>query len=336
MAPSLLSPGHSQPGEIYLTIAYFAIISYLSLMNITLRQLKAFVAVADTGNFTRAARRLHVAQSAISLMVRELEDELGVRLFDRTTRHVELTDPGREFSARAQKLIADLEHAVRQTQELVERKRGRIAVAAPPFLATFLLPRVIAEFCGEFPGVRVVLIDARTDQLLTQIKSGEADIAIGTFAADEDGIARTLLTRDELMLFSSQRHAMASARAPSWADLANASLIVLSHESAIRALVEDAFAAMRLSFAPAFEVAQITTALALVEAGLGVSPLPAYALAAIGSRHIIGRTLRVPVVSRNIEIISSLGRTPPPATSEFVSRLRRQIQAMMPQLVPAN
>src|SRR5580704_14098706 len=119
---------------IYLTIAFFAIISYEFVMNITLRQLEAFVAVADTRNFTRAAQRLHTAQSAISLLIKELETDLGVRLLDRTTRHVELTDPGIEFRGYAEKLIADLDHAVRHTHELVERKRGRIAIAAPPFL----------------------------------------------------------------------------------------------------------------------------------------------------------------------------------------------------------
>src|SRR5512146_1724896 len=101
-------------------------------MNITLRQLQAFVAVAGAGGFTGAAEHLHVAQSVVSILVKELEAELGIRLFDRTTRRVELTEAGREFQANAQRLIADLDHAVRQTQDLVERKRGRIAVAAPP------------------------------------------------------------------------------------------------------------------------------------------------------------------------------------------------------------
>lgn len=300
-------------------------------MNITLRQLEAFVAVVETRNFTRAAQRLHVAQSAISLMVRELERQLGVRLFDRTTRHVELTNPGREFSSHAGKLIADLEHAVRHTHELVEGKRGRIAVAAPPFLATVLLPKVIADFRRKFSGVRIVLIDARTDHMIAHIKSGEADIAIGTFGANEEDVTRTLLTRDELMLFLPRRHPMAAMRHPSWSDLADLPLIALTRESALRSLVEDGYAAARVAFAPSFEVAQITTALALVEAGLGVSALPAYALAAVAPRRIAARTLRAPMMSRNVEVISQRGRTPPPATSDFMSRLRHHIRAMMPR-----
>src|SRR6185295_8282004 len=98
-------------------------------MNITLRQLQAFVAVAATGNFTQAARRMLVAQSAVSVLVRDLEGDLGIRLFDRTTRRVELTAAGVECRATAEKLIADLDDAIRHTHDLVERPRGRITVA---------------------------------------------------------------------------------------------------------------------------------------------------------------------------------------------------------------
>lgn len=300
-------------------------------MNITLRQLQAFVAVADSRNFTRAAQRLHVAQSAISLMVKDLEDDLGVKLLDRTTRHVELTDPGVEFRSYAEKLIADLDHAVRHTHELVERKRGRIAVAAPPFLATVLLPRVISEFQAEFPGVRIVLIDARTDQIVARVKAGEADIGVGTFVADEDGITRTLLARDQLMVFSHKKHPLAVNRSPSWTDLADLPAIMLTRESGIRALVEKGYASAQLQVAPIFEVAQITTALALVEAGLGISVLPAYALAAASPRRIAAHTLQSPKTSRNVEVISCLGRTPPPATSEFVQRLQKHTRSIIPR-----
>lgn len=299
-------------------------------MNITLRQLQAFAAVAETKNFTRAAQRLHIAQSAISLLVKELESDLGVRLLDRTTRHVELTDPGVEFRSYAEKLIGDLEHAVRHTQELVERKRGRIAVAAPPFLATVLLPRAISEFQKEFPGVRIVLIDARTDQIVARVKSGEADIGVGTFASDEDGITRSLLGRDELLVFCPRRHPLAAARRPTWSDLAGLPAIALSRESGIRGLVEKGYAAAQSTLAPVYEVAQITTALALVEAGLGISVLPTYALAASSSRHVAARTLSAPVIARDVSVISCLGRTPPPATSEFVQRLKLHTQMIVP------
>src|SRR5215213_6451416 len=103
-------------------------------MNVTLRQLHAFLAVAETNSFSRAAAQLNTAQSRISILVRDLEAELGIRLFDRTTRRMELTAAGREFRTHAGKVVGDLKHAVEDTHALGERKRGRLTVAAPPLL----------------------------------------------------------------------------------------------------------------------------------------------------------------------------------------------------------
>src|SRR3954467_6687588 len=115
-------------------------------MNITLRQLYGFKAVADVGTFTAAAQRLKVAQPALSLSIRELETELGVRLFDRTTRRVELTAAGREFLQSTEKLIADLELSIRNVRDLTDRKRGRLTIAAPPLLAAMIVPPAIADY----------------------------------------------------------------------------------------------------------------------------------------------------------------------------------------------
>lgn len=120
-------------------------------MNVTLRQIHAFLAAADLGNFTRAAERLNMTQPALSLAIRELETELGIRLFDRTTRRVELTQVGAELSHSARKLIDDLELAMRNARDLAERKRGRIVVAAPPLLAAMILPGAIVDYRNCIP-----------------------------------------------------------------------------------------------------------------------------------------------------------------------------------------
>jgi DNA-binding transcriptional LysR family regulator len=192
------------------------------------------------------------------------------------------------------------------------------------------LPHAIAEFQDEFPGVRIVLIDARTDEIVARVKSGEADIGVGTFDSDEEGIARSLLARDELLLFCHKTHSLATLRQPSWRDLAGVPAIMLSRESGIRGLVEKGYQSAQLSLAPLYEVAQITTALALVEAGLGISVLPTYALASSSPRRVAARKLYDPVIVRDVEVISCLGRTPPPATSEFVQRLKRHTRTIVP------
>ncbi|MBN9528419.1 MAG: LysR family transcriptional regulator [Alphaproteobacteria bacterium] len=299
-------------------------------MNITLRQLQAFIAVAIDGNFTRAAQRLHIAQSAVSVLVRELEAELRVRLFDRTTRRVELTEAGREFRGSAEKLIADLEYAVRNTHDLVERKRGRFTVAAPPLLAAALLPPVVASFARDYPGVRVTLLDAGTDQIVARVKSGEADIGVGTFAADDEGLARVRLARDTLMLFCQSSHALAAVTQPGWSALRDAPLITLTPDSGIRALVDQGYQAAGIEMNIAFEVSQISTALALVEVGLGVSVLPAYAMAWSPSAGIAARPLAEPQISREVAVIMRSFRSLPPSANEFIQRLQQNARIFAP------
>jgi DNA-binding transcriptional LysR family regulator len=290
-------------------------------MNITLRQLQAFVAVAGAGGFTGAAEHLHVAQSVVSILVKELEAELGIRLFDRTTRRVELTEAGREFQANAQRLIADLDHAVRQTQDLVERKRGRIAVAAPPLLAATMLASAIAGFGKNFPGVQVTLMDVPTERIVARVKSGEADIGVGTFPPDEEGVECRPIAQDALMLFCAPDHGLAGLSRPRWRDLKGSPWIALTRDSGIRALVEYGYKRAGLSIQPVYEVTQITTALALVEAGLGVSVLPTYALAAARRGRIVAHRLDGPIVSRDIVMISRRGRSLPPAAEDFMAQV---------------
>ena len=137
-------------------------------MKITLRQLKAFHAIAEVGSFTRAAQRLQMAQPAMSLAMRDLERELDVRLFDRTTRRVELTSAGREFLQATEKIIDDLEHSIRSARDLTNRKRGRLVVAAPPLLAAMIVPPVFADYKETHPGIELHLIDTQTDDIVAK------------------------------------------------------------------------------------------------------------------------------------------------------------------------
>ena len=170
-------------------------------MNITLRQIQCFLQVATLGSFTRAAEKMRTKQPALSQQVRDLENELGIRLFDRTTRRVELTEGGAEFRNIAAKVLDDLESAARNAHDLAERKRGRVVVAAPPLLAAAIVPRAIADFRSRYPGIEVRLVDARTDQIVDYVRSGQVDCGLGTFHAGQEGISSTLLARDSLMLF---------------------------------------------------------------------------------------------------------------------------------------
>jgi DNA-binding transcriptional LysR family regulator len=129
-------------------------------VNVTLKHLQAFVAVAQEGSFTRAARRLALSQPALTIQINQFEEELGVKLFDRTTRRVLLTDNGAEFLPTAERLLDDVETAIAQVRDVAARRRGRVGVATLPSIAMKLMPAMVAEFRSTYPGVSVHLLDA--------------------------------------------------------------------------------------------------------------------------------------------------------------------------------
>ena len=300
-------------------------------MNVTLRQIQAFLAVVDLGNFTRAAARMNMAQPALSLTIRELEAELGIRLFDRTTRRVELTAAGADFTYSARKLIDDFELVMRNARELTERKRGRIVIAAPPLLAAMILPGAIADYKSTFPGIDVRLIDTQTDKIVHKVRSGEADCGVGTFNESENGLERQLLVKDALMVFCSRPSPLSKARQVPWRALSEHPVIAMTRDSSIRLLAERAFEAAGQTLRPAFEVSQMTTAVMLVEAGLGVAVLPTYVWSFARDHKVISKPLVEPLVSREISMVHAAGRSLSPAAESFAPFLRRHARLSLPR-----
>jgi DNA-binding transcriptional LysR family regulator len=299
-------------------------------MNITLRQLVAFLQVAEIGSFTRASEQLGIAQPALSLLIRDLETELTLRLFDRTTRAVALTDAGKEFRIAAARIVEELDGAVKNARDFSERRKGRVIVAAPPLLSSVMVPQAIKEFEKEYPGIKIVLADVTTERIIEMVSQGEADIGVGTFAGDGQ-VDASLVVKDSLLAFFRKESELAKLRTTSWRDLREQPVILLSRDSGIRRLADSMLQQSDVSIIPKFEVAHITTALSLVIAGLGVAILPTYAWAAISHRDdVIARLLVDPTVSREISIIRPRGRSLSPAADAFLSFLIRQALRTVP------
>jgi DNA-binding transcriptional LysR family regulator len=300
-------------------------------MNITLRQLYGFKTVADVGTFTAAAQRLRVAQPALSLSIRDLENELGTRLFDRTTRRVELTAAGREFLLSVDKLILDLEHAVQNARELAERKRGRLAVAAPPLLAAMIVPSAVADYKKRFPAIDINVIDTQPNMIVDKVRNGEADCGIGTFADVEDGIRREALFEDALMAWCPVQSQLTRLTRVAWKDLAATPLIAMTRDSRIRFLVDQACASVGQGIRPAYEVSHMTTAIMLVEAGLGTAVLPAYVWGFARAFNVVPKVLCDPEVRREVSIVSASSRALSPAAESFLQCLRKRARAALPR-----
>lgn len=300
-------------------------------MNITLRQLHGFKAVADLGTFTAAAQRLKVAQPALSLNIRDLESELGAKLFDRTTRRVELTAAGREFLQSVDKLIVDLERAVQNARDLADRKRGRLVVAAPPLLAALIVPGAVADYRKRFPAIEVSVIDAQTNIIVDKVRSGEADCGIGTFAEAEDGIRREILFEDALMAWCPAQSQCARSSRLAWKDLPAGQLITMTRDSRIRFLVDQAYQSIGQTVRPAYEVSHMTTAIMMVEAGLGVAVLPAYVWGFARVLNVVSKVLSEPEVRREVAIIQASGRSLSPAAEAFLTYLGKRAYVALPR-----
>jgi DNA-binding transcriptional LysR family regulator len=294
----------------------------MARMTITFRQLEALIAVAETHNFTRASEKLRMAQPMVSSLVRDLETEIGFRLFDRTTRRVELTEAAAEFLQDAQRLTSDLQGVIRRARNVGARRRGHIRVGAPPLLAAALLPQVIGAFAQSSAGVSVTLVDRSVSAIYDLLKAGEIDLAIGTFRRNEDGIARIPLVPYLFALLCRVDHPLAANLRPRWSDLAGVPLIALRHGNGIREQIERGYAAAGLDAEPAFELDQLTTIVSMVEAGFGITVLPLYALSVLPKQSLVARPLVDPSVMREIDVAHRGDRSLSPAAAEFVRLLK--------------
>lgn len=240
-------------------------------MQITLKQLRAFEAVARTGSFTEAARTLHLTQSALSMLVLELEATLGVRVFDRQTRRNHLSDAGRDFIPYVQRVLAELEDGIGSINSLRENKRGRVRVAAPQMMACTLMPRAIQSFLAAFPGVDVKLVDTLPEHLLDILERGDVDLAVGPGLASP-GIERSTLLNDGHCLVCAADHPLARRKKVRWNDLQKLPFIAPTRD-----FMSDLRLALgHLAPAAAHEVSYMTTALGMVAIGQGVTACPTY------------------------------------------------------------
>lgn len=272
---------------------------------------------------------MHLTQSAISLLVRELETGLNARLIDRTTRNVQVTEVGKEFFAGAERILGDLEHLVTNVGQLVAKQRGRVVLTAPLILSSTFLPNIIAEFKKQYPGIELVLKDSLPDQVLPQVITTAADIGIGTFHQEEHGLHAELLFKDSLVAVFPAAHPFSEAARLTWSDLDGMPILTLPRDSIFRELTEQGFRAVGLVLDPAFEAAYVGTLIGLVRAGLGIAIVPGSATAVTDSLNIRWKQLEAPVVEREVMIIHRGRGSISPATQAFADFIAQGVPAFL-------
>lgn len=299
-------------------------------MNLSVKHLRAFLALARLRNFTRAAAACHLSQSAFSALIQGLEDDAGARFFDRNTRRVELTAEGRLFEQSAARLLADFESAYTELKDHVDLRKGRVAVAALPSLAAGTLPRVLAAFHTRYPGISIELFDSLSDPCIALVQSARVDFALASAGTALAGLQTELLCTDSFHVVCHAAHPLAQARTVLPRDLAPYPFIHLARSTSIRQHLEHALHPLRLH--SMMEVEHLATAAALVAQGLGISVIPALALFQFQLPDIVVKPLKLAGLVRQIHIVRPEGR----ALSVAANALLDMVRASFKGAAPAN
>lgn len=290
----------------------------------SLRQLRAFRAVYQLRKLSAAAEQLAVTQSAISVLIRQLEEGLGTRLFDRTTRSLHPTAAAAEALVVAERILRDVDSLGAGLRDLATLRRGRVSLAVTPTLAEILLPPVVQRFARQHPEIRVVIDDCAPDQFVSRVVGEHVDLGLGTperAAADVD--TRKLLG-DHLALVCRADHPLATRRRLGWRDLRAHGVITVRPGYGIRPMIDGAAASAGVQLDVVNEVSFLSTALWMVGCGLGAAVMPSAYARVPGHEGLVVRKLVDPVVSRDISLVTKRGRSLSPAAEAFVAALHAE------------
>ena len=264
-------------GKLDLLILIFSIIDLFSkIIGMTVKQLKAFLAVAQTLSFVQACERLHLSQPALSLAIKALETSLGGPLFVRSNRSVQLTPEGEVLLAMAPRLLADWDNARDLLRQHFELHIGRVSIAAIPSFAGNLLPRALALFLRDYPRISVAVHDVINEEVLEMIQGGRVELGIAFEPYGVDRLRFSPFYTDRFVAVVPPGSRLRGDDAVAWSELAAERFITLQRPSAVRLLLERAFAESGRELAAAFECHQLATLGRMVAQGLGVSAVPGF------------------------------------------------------------
>ncbi|MDX3801774.1 LysR family transcriptional regulator [Streptomyces sp. AK04-3B] len=283
------------------------------------QQLQYFVAVAETRHFTRAAELVHVAQPSLSQQIKSLERELGADLFLRARGNITLTDAGEALLPLARRILADTETARYEVQELVQMRGGRVRLGATPSVCTGLLPDVLRAFHDRYPGIRLVIEEGGSHDLVRELARGALDLALVVLPLPSPSPALTtveLLREDLVVVSSPEARRPGQGRTVRIADLEGERLVMFRHGYDLRELTVAACRAE--GFEPDFAVegGEMDAVLGFVRAGLGVAVVPRM-VAARSGRGLRVTPLARPGLHRTIALAHRSDVAPPRAAREL-------------------
>lgn len=293
----------------------------------SMRQLRAFAAVYHLRKVSAAAEQLSVTQSAVSLSLRQLEDGLGARLFDRTTRTLQPTQAAHEAIVLAERILRDAEALGAGTLELTQLRRGRVSVAVTPTLAELLLPAAVVRFRERHPGIHVDINDCAPDQFVARVVGEQVDFGIGVPEQAGADVDTETLVRDHLAVVCPAGHPLAGRARLRWADLDGHPVITVRPGYGVRPLIDASAARAGVRLRVVHEVTFLSTALWMTRAGMAIAIMPAAYARAARPEELVVLPLTGPRVSRDICIVTKRGRSLSLSGQALVKEIRAALRA---------
>jgi len=296
-------------------------------MRVDFLGLEAFLSIAERGSFQRAASHLNLSQTAISHRMRKLEEDLGVKLFARTTREVTLTRAGIDFLPKAKKAIAELEQSFDDLKQQGAKRRERLDIACLPVLAVNFLPPILSKFDKSEPRVQVRIFETPSAAVAELVQSGEVEFGLSVAQTNRWDLEVETVSASPLVLTCPSRHALAKKRSVGWAELRNLPLIRVGSKTAIRPMIDDALNAARMTLNWQYEVQHVETAVNLVEAGLGYAIVPGIDVSLHRGRGLAAVPLRGPRLSCTYGLVTRRGMPLSPPAARLRGILVEEIRA---------
>jgi DNA-binding transcriptional LysR family regulator len=292
-------------------------------MKINFKLLGTFLAVADNASFRKAAEQSNLSLPAVSMQVKQLEEQLGVALFQRTTRKVELTHEGEQLMISARKAMAEMQAGLARIQQAADVLEGHLSVGCVPTVAGSRLPPLLVEFARLYPGISVSLRELSHHELTEAVRRREVDFGIGPVPEKKGELDFAPLFVDEYVALLPRSFKDGGRAGISLRELARMPLLTLSDSSLFRHHLDEALSSHGLVAARGYEFTHVSTLVAMAEAGLGVAVLPRIAVPKKTPLTVVRIT--APVLRRTLAIVTIRGHTLSPAAARLVALCEKQL-----------
>lgn len=292
-------------------------------MNITIKQIRAFVTVAKSSSFAEACEILHLSQPALSISIKNLETTVGGLLFVRSTRSVALTPEGEVFYPIAKNLLVDWDDAFTDLTNLFSLNRGKLTIAAMPSFASSELPAQLQEFKINYPKINIKVHDIIAENAVSMVLNGQVELAL-TFDPDEaDYLSFEPLFTDNFIIALPEKHPLVAHDEITWQMVSQYPFITLQRPSSIRQLIEQSLSDESIDLSVEFEANQLATIGQMVAINLGISAMPSLCKQQLQAQGVICKPLTSPPISRRVGIVTRKRYHLSSAAQAFIDILKK-------------